>query len=96
MANLISGIVIISILGAIYYYFKGYFMIKVGNQYMYDGWGRKLYEAPTWIKIIWSDFQFPGYKWLLIDMGSFWLYIIVVVGLVKLSTYLREPPQREH
>ena len=87
---LLLAIVIVSAIGVIYYVFRGYFMIKVGQEAYFDGWGRQLYDTPAWIKIIWSDFQFPGYKWFFIDFIGFWVYAMVCAGLVKLSSYLRE------
>lgn len=89
LANIVIGIVIISGIGVFYYYFKGYFTIGVGDGYYYDGWGRKLYDTPAWIQIIWKEFQFPGYKWFFIDMIGFWVYIIAASGFVKLSSLLR-------
>ncbi|KKO51104.1 hypothetical protein [Paenibacillus sp. DMB20] len=86
---IILGIALISIVGFIYYVFKGYFIMSVGDDGFYDGWGRKLYDPPGWMEMIWSGFQFPGYKWFIIDVVGFWIFAAVCGGLIKLSAHLR-------
>lgn len=86
---IILGIVLVSILGLIFYVYKGYFMMGIGENGYHDGWGRRLYDPPGWMKVFWSGMQFPGYKWFIIDIIIFWVFAAVCGGLVKLSSYLR-------
>jgi len=85
------SLVVISLLlgiGAFYYVYKGYFVIGVDEFGYYDGWGRTLYEPPSWVKMVYPDMQWPGTGWFVFDLVVFWLSLSVCAGLLKLGEFI--------
>jgi hypothetical protein len=79
----LGGALVLAIIGVA---FMAYFMISAGeNGTFYDGLGRQLYEAPLLIKMLWREYQYPGFKWAVIDLVGFWIGILIAAGCFRLS-----------
>lgn len=90
LSTIIYVIVIIGVIAILVLGFKAYFMIEVGdNGQIIDGLGRKLTEAPVFVRMFfWSDRLWTGVKWFILDVVMFWVCIFLGHILLSLAQEL--------
>lgn len=61
--------------------FLSLFVRKVENNVVLDGLGRELQETPYILQLLWGDFPYKGFLWLIID-------VLIFIGVITLGGYI--------